>query len=624
MARKKKKDEEEYESSDVYGTEEAYKYTTEKVGESKYVVKIIETVDFDQTYDGEIVDSNVKGEIIVKNEGEKDRIWDIDIELSGGDNTDLKEKKFHIPELDPQEDWNLEYNIDITADVDPPLKISEEIDTFTDTDEDSHSFILDEDSTGQNVKIAIKVENTRDSSISEIEITKEVPDDFKDVKIVSRGIGDATFEDGVITWTIDKIDGYATTELEFSTTVYPTEIKSISSGEIKIKYMLESGTYSELSPDFIDGLSEEIHFIDRDERDEEPDVWDCQLELRNQSEFPMKLQKYEFVFGDENTEFDTISAEPDVIIGPGSKWASEPWDIDSEDEPTFSEKFLYTVQPKVETNLSMSATIQPIDLIVLAIEGTKIFSENEIRSYRSTTLDVTIDVKTRGKAPIDVVHMEDTIPADFKNPEKEEMEILIEKKAIPEDDFSFTFDPDDTDDIDLERKMHIEIKDILENIGELDDETSIVVKYPLNAVKPARDAEYGAPVLFQAYTKPIGPVIETYIEPEPISVVHTRRRTRIGKSVRPGASKGVYDIYLLIGNRGDAPKTNVPISDFVPSGFKLIESDTEYEEESIEDGTKLTWVIEEIPPDEEVEINYTIEGEGEEYSLKNIEAKAFK
>ena len=172
--------------------------------------------------------------------------------------------------------------------------------------------------------------------------------------------------------------------------------------------------------------------------------------------------------------------------------------------------------------------------------------------------------------------------------------------------------------------MHIEIKDILENIGELDDETSIIAKYPLNAVTPARDARYDAPVLFQAYIKDSNVPIETYIEPEPITVVHKRRRTRIGKAIRPGTEVGIYNILLLYQNRGDSVKTEVKISDFVPNTFAVLESDTEYEEDSENEGSRLTWQIEEINPGEEVEINYSIQGEGDDYSLKNIEARAFK
>ena len=416
----------------------------------------------------------------------------------------------------------------------------------------------------------------------------------------------------------------ATATLELGIKVLTNEKKSFPSGEINTKYFLQQGTFSNLKADFVDGWSNQIHFVDRDERDEEPDVWDCQFAFRNRSEFPMKLERYTFVFGDENTETAVIDQELDgVIVNPGEEWSSEPWDLNSEDEPTFSENVVYSVLANVQERLAMTMAIAPVQLRVLALEGIKDFSINEIPSYRKTTIDVTIDVKTMGRAPIDTIHMEDVIPISFLNHVREDMQIIIEEREIPQDDYEFSFEPSG-EDTDVERKMLVDIKDVLENIGELDDETSIIVKYPLIADKPPRDASYEAPVLFQAYTKPAGSPIEAYIQPEEITVVHRRRRTRIGKAIMPGGGKGDYKILLIYKNKGDSIKNDVKISDFIPENFEVTESDSEFEQEPQDGGTLLTWIIPEIQPGEELEINYSIHGEGDEYSLKNIEAKAFK
>ncbi|MHA1300945.1 MAG: hypothetical protein ACTSO9_16115 [Candidatus Helarchaeota archaeon] len=608
--------------------------TTEEVEpiESKYLVRIVESIDFNSKHNGEIIDSTVNGQILVKNDGEKDRIWDIDIELSGGENTDLDEKKFHIADLEPQEEWTKDYKIEITPDDKPPIVLTESIDTFPDTEEESNTFILSEDAE-QPINMKITMENTSDSTVSVIKFSKVIPEDFKDFQVVSESKGKTSkdSEEGVdvIVWEIDELDAGETAVLELSAKVAPTEIKTISSGQLKIKYMLEAGTYSGLKPDFVDGLSEEIYFIDRDERDEEPDIWDCQFIFQNRSEFPMKLQKFTFVSGDENTEYEVVAQEPNAIVNPQGEWVSMPWDLESEDEPTFSESVLYTVFPKIEERLSMSSTIQALEMPVLAVEGVKDYSKNVLRSYRAETLDATIITTIKGDAPIDVIRFEDTIPVDFKNPDKSEMEVTIsvkgKKKEIPVEDFDISFEPDlDVEDISAERKMKIEIRDVLENVGPLDDNSTIKVKYPLNAVRPTKDARYDAPVLFQGYTKPVGGVLEAYIEPEPITVVHERRRTRIGKSVRPGAERDDYEILLIYKNKGDAVKTNIKIADFVPKNFTILESSLGYESKTQDDGTLLTWVLNEVNPDQEIEITYKIHGEGAEYSLKNIEARAFK
>ncbi|MBD3185687.1 hypothetical protein GF325_02565 [Candidatus Bathyarchaeota archaeon] len=77
-------------------------------------------------------------------------------------------------------------------------------------------------------------------------------------------------------------------------------------------------------------------------------------------------------------------------------------------------------------------------------------------------------------------------------------------------------------------------------------------------------------------------------------------------------------------NKGDRIKTDIKIVDFLPEGFSLIESSMKPETENKDGGMFLKWIIAEIQPSQEIEITYRIHGEGDTYSLKNVETKAFK
>ncbi len=597
-----------------------------EAGKSKYKVSIVEALDFKTEYDGKITESAVNGTVSVLNGGNKNRIWDIDLKLAGGDKADLP-KEIHIPELDPGEEWKQEYKIKIGKDDTPLLKVVEELDTFPDTAQKSQVFVYDKDSKGQVAQIVLTAENTGEVKLSEVTIKKAIPSDFNDVDIVKTDGGRAKRDGNEIVWIIEELEGGKKASMELKVKVITNEKKAFKSGEVSAKYFVAAGTYSGLKPEFVDGWSDQIHFVDRDERDEEPDVWDCTFEFKNRSEFPMRLERYNFVFGDENTETKVIDEElSDVLVQAGDTWKAKPWDLKSEDEPTFSENIFFSVIADTDSRLSMSQVLAPIELRTLALEGKKTFSQSRIASYRESTIDATILVITQGKAPIDRIRIEDRIPANFKNPLKENMKIAIEDKAIPTDDFDFTFEPAG-EDLSHERKMIIEIKDVLENIGELDDETKINITYPLVAYKPPRDTSYTAPILFQGFIKPAG-VIEWAFTPDPITVTHERRRTHVGKSIAPGGAKGDYDIVLIYLNKGDAPKTDVKIADFVPAGFSVTSAakvkDVQPEKAGQKDGTMLTWTFKEVAANEEIEIKYSIHGEGDEYSLKDVEAKAFK
>ncbi|MHA1679553.1 MAG: hypothetical protein ACTSUE_01005 [Promethearchaeota archaeon] len=595
-------------------------YSDDVEVESDYQIKIEEKLSLLSNREGDVLDSTVTGILKVINEGKKDVVWDIDITLDDTAKTDMDSPDIHIPELDPGEDWSKEYQVTGAGEQEFLLKVEEIIDTTPETEEPSEFFILDPESEGQDTTLKILIQNTSDSIINDVRIEKEIPDDFKDLNIVRESKGSATKDDGKITWIIEQIEGNEELELHLSLKVYPTEIKSITSGEVSIGYSLKDVTLSGIDPTFVDGLSNQMYFVDRDEREEEPDVWDCEFVFRNRSEFPMLLQKVEVTSGDENTEYETISLEPNALLKPGTNWKSEVWDLDSEDEPSFSEKIQYTVLSQVQKSLEVSKTIEPFELSILSISGEKTYDKYQLNSYRDAELTASISITTQGNLLIDKIHVEDTLPISFKVPEKDDVAIGIGGKSI--DDFNLS--AGNGDDLSVERKLLIDIEDYYEKNGELADGTSITVTYPVSVIKPPKDSEFAAPAEVVFVTRPTGKELKVEMETELVKVVHTRRRTRIGKAVVPLAEKDTYEIVLLFKNKGDVSKTDIKIVDFIPEGFEVLSSSMEHESEEKDGGLLLKWVIPEIQPGEEVEITYKVHGESETYSLKNIETKAFK
>jgi hypothetical protein len=189
--------------------EEPSSKTRDRRGESeksKYKVSIVEALDFKTEYDGKITESSVNGTVSVLNGGSKNRIWDIDLKLAGGEKADLP-KEIHIPELDPGEEWKQEYKIKIGKDDTPLLKVVEELDAFPETAQKSQVFVYDKDSKGQVAQIVLTAENTGEAKLSEVTIKKVIPADFNDVDIVKTDVGRAKRDGNEIVWTIEELDG---------------------------------------------------------------------------------------------------------------------------------------------------------------------------------------------------------------------------------------------------------------------------------------------------------------------------------------------------------------------------------------------------------------------------------
>ncbi|MHA1784797.1 MAG: hypothetical protein ACTSVE_06335 [Candidatus Helarchaeota archaeon] len=575
---------------------------------NKFDVRIDEIIELKMKKE-EILESTISGKLQVLNNGEKNRIWDIDLELSGTDKTNLENQKYHILDLDPQEDWTQDYEIKI-EDAEAPLVIKESIDITPDSEETSLTFILDQE---HEPLFSIELKNTSSSVIKNIELTKKIAEDFKDIEIKEKEMGDVNKESDLIIWKLDELEPDQSAKLDFTVKVTPTGKDPISSGEIEVKYVLPEETFSGLKIEHVDAYSDNIYYVERDEREEEPDIWDCKFIFKNRSEFPLKLLDVDLKSGDYNTEEKVVDLgpqlDPDVIVNPGQEWVSEPWEIESEDLPTFGKNVQFTVVGDVINQLSALVLIEPIELPVLTLTGTKEFDKKEIASFRKSELNATILIETSGKAPIDKFHIEDTIPSQFEV--QEGLKIVVGETEIADDNISVSYEP--SENIEDERKMIIDVENIMESVGTLEDETKISINYPLNATKPTKDTEYEAPLIFQAITQD-GSIIEAEIIPEPITVVHQRRRYSDGRVIQQGATKGEYNIIVIHKNRSDAAEENKVFTELIPEDFELVSTDPEAEQ----DGNKLTWTFETIEPGSEVTIEFTIRGTGD-YKARNAQ-----
>ncbi|MHA1697567.1 MAG: hypothetical protein ACTSWN_01860 [Promethearchaeota archaeon] len=160
----------------------------------KYKLNILESIKYRLNRDGKIQDASIDGCVELQNNSTQDKIWGIDVELQGGENTDLEQKKFQIAEIKPNDAWVKDYKVELSEDHEPPLQITEFIDTFQDTEIACEVFILDRESEGQKTKIEIKIENTSDKKVNNIILTKEIPEDFKDLVILDGYEGETRQE----------------------------------------------------------------------------------------------------------------------------------------------------------------------------------------------------------------------------------------------------------------------------------------------------------------------------------------------------------------------------------------------------------------------------------------------
>lgn len=603
-----------------------------KAGQSdaKLVATIEELINHEIGHDGTVKSAKGAGSITIVNKADKQPVWDIDLHVDVGEDTTLEEHQFHVNELRAGEEWKKEYGLAFKDGTLPPISIVEEINTAPGGAQPSLVYVLDAEEKGQDTAIKFTLKNASEKNAKNVTVSKQVTDVFRDVSIGAASHGDARRDAGEIAWTVGDLGPGETATLELKARAYAKEITTYSSGEIDVAYEIESDTRVSMQASKIELGGSTAFSLDLDERDAEPDVWDGVVKIQNRSEFPMHLGEIVLKFETTGGEIKPVTLSANADIDPQAEWTSEKFTIESADEPGFKDNVValfnnvavgFTVTPAIIQKTAYSTWVEPIDLHVLALEGTKTFDVYEVQSYRDNQVHALIDVKTRGAAPVESIHVDDTIPRDFMNPDPKEIEIFIGGQRVDPKLYTVAFSGDD---ITNERKMSIDIKDINEKFGDLEDGQSIQVKYPVMIHQPKRDATYKTESQFQAFLTLPGPPISCSMETtQAVTVVHQRRKTSVGKSIVPGSAKGEYNIVLLYKNKATFNKTGVEIADFVPKDFTVSSITPECEKTKRSDGTLLTWTFD-VEAGKEAEFSYVVKGTSDEASLKEIEAKAFK
>ncbi|MFX0098198.1 MAG: hypothetical protein ACFFCS_01365 [Candidatus Hodarchaeota archaeon] len=87
------------------------------------------------------------------------------------------------------------------------------------------------------------------------------------------------------------------------------------------------------------------------------------------------------------------------------------------------------------------------------------------------------------------------------------------------------------------------------------------------------------------------------------------RKSRMGRSIEPAGFKDYYKVEMFYMNKGNVPRSDIKLKDFVPSNFSVFASSMEYEIRETKGGRMLTWNIDRVAPGQEFVVKYFIHRE---------------
>lgn len=573
--------------------------------------------------DGSTIKQSIEGKLILKNPSKKHRAWDIEIELSNTDTTDLGGKIVTVRELDATEETTIPYS----SNGPRMLEIIEKIDTEPERDQESSMSLVFSKNT-QEVLFSIDIENISPVSLTDVFLRRSFPSNFEIPSSPEYSVDENT-----VIWDIGRMSVGENRRLVILPTILIDGVEKIHSGKSIVTYNAES-TISRINFENVSSSGRQFSYVNAKE-DDRPGVWHCKCVFENKSSFVVSLEGASVrLVGRESPILDVSDLRQD--IPPEGSWESMEKRVESDDQPSFTQEVRYSILPRVSAKSSGIIQVSEQQLSILDATILKRFDISRIKSYISSNLEVTTSIENTGSATINVMRIIDDIPGIFVPPKLENVQIEIEGADLSEEQYR----------IEVINGNQIEEKMISpDNPGHalritvgtssrlgLKPGKTLVIRYPLNAPDPSpQNKILAAPIRSDFSMERFGPVATRTVERPPVvRVVHKRRQISTGKEVFPGGGPGRYEILLMFHNTSDSALDDLALHDIVPGTFSIEsssvksningEKDVSFTKESARDGNKVTWFVGRIEKDERIEVVYEIQGDTEaEYKVSDAQ-----
>jgi hypothetical protein len=485
------------------------------------------------TADGEIVKQDVKGVLTVRNPSESDRIYDIDVIMSGTGNTDLAGDHIQVDELESRKEFSTKYKVKNSR----MLVLRERLDTNPDRNQErSLSISLGGD--GGPIEMELEVENVSGVTLNDVIVTRDIPSSIDMV-----ATGGSVIEDGCLTWDVAHLAAGEKQVLSLTGTISVDGIKPIKAGVARATYTSDA-TLSTLSFRELDAFCRGFAYMNAVES-ERPDNWQCKTIFENRSSFAVDLVKLQVrMKGSDDLLFDIQDVPDDVL--PDSRWESDVRVVESTGKPDFTYELGYTVLPRATHSTEGSLELQPSTFDILDATMTKNYSKLVLPSYRKQDLSATLKITNNGSSTINLLRLTDDIPGLFDAPAIEDIAVKVGSADLSADQFKCEISAG----VSIEKEMRSPDgagHTLTMTIGTrgpvgLESGKSLTISYPLVAPDPSPGNEAVAgPARCEFSAERFGPVCGRDLEETPVlKVRHHRRNFSAGKSVMPMGGKGRY------------------------------------------------------------------------------------
>jgi len=553
---------------------------------------------------------DINGTLSINNPSKNNKIWNAVRSVGGIETTDMGIAEEKVGEIEATGKNVVQYKIqEKDVSYKPLIELNEIIDTYFEKGDDVNwNFVLNKRSP---TKFNIKLTNNSDQPTSKIFLKKMLPKIYDTPVIESTTSGNADYDEGsrLISWSDISLAPGGEQSLTFRAGANPVDTEPSPAGEINLDYTIQNVQRSKIIPS-ITSVSDSMFALEKSESMDKQGEWECTVEFENQSDFELTLQKVSVMHKKETTKESILEDEPNEVLAPKGSWTKD-FLVESQEPPKLVKSNKFAINSMI-TKRVIGHTKKITDIIpVAAIEAKKTVTPQEVPAHAKTMMKVQNIVKNTGSAPLATVNVKDIIPAGFKPPSLDQVNLVIKGNPL-KSGVVLEMSPNN-EDPNSAHELTISIPDLNRIAGPLVAGDELIVSYNIQGWDP-KPGDYPCALEADFNVVPPGPPVKSGVPDIKILAKQVRRRYRAFKQVQPGGEEGEFKIKVVFQNKGEVPVETCKVTDLIPKDFVLVNwtpEENKPESSDVEDGTHVSWTLNNVGAGGEVAINYTIKGSGD-------------
>lgn len=489
------------------------------------------------------------------------------------------------------------------------------------------------------IKFTIVLKNRSNFVMRNTKLIKNFPPDFSNFKFDSKAIANTETNKNQIIFSIKDLKPNEEIAIIIHTDIKPKEKKIFGTGEIRLSFEFRDCLISGIEFENFTAYSHALHAIKKKEQEDAPNLWNCSLIFKNNSDMDMELRSILILDKDKKNKLIDLKFNDKngkKIIKHGDKFISKEWQIHDKFEPKFYRKLEYSVIEKSEKISRININFEEDIFEIVNLSISKKLSKSEIKSFEETKLEDLLIIKNIGTTPVKGLLIREEIPADFIPPiEKSDFRIKTSSGRKDFEDLKINIYPNNQDSS-VPHILEIAVNlDVTNSDCIIDIDEYLEIRYFFNAIAPDHKKSYVLPLIVKSYyPKEKFDQGKLYIienelnknELPELKIMHKRRDLLVSKEIFPGRELDEFAISLMVINNSNIEVKNVKIKDTISQSFKFISSNIKSQISELDgvDSNLITFEIDNILPFQEEEVRYYVKNiSGEKISFDKLESFVF-